>query len=226
MSTPSHPESCGGSDGGRVRAHAFTLLEVIITIALLLVLSAIALPIAMSFERRAAFRETMEHVGAGVAMARAEAQRRGVALELFAEPRQGRTVLAVRRLAAGAPAETDSEHDTKDAGEVIVEMAEGYGLSRSRPGGAVVVGETATAAPTLFVMAVFWPNGAADIGGVFYVTGDAERAAEVHINAWSGGATVQEIELVEPRDQAAAGNRDGQAAAGAPAGIPGDGGAE
>jgi len=87
--------------GGMVRARrlkhthraAFTLVETLLVIALIVAVSAIALPIMASFAESSSFRSTCEQVSASGMYARAEAERSGRAVELCLEKRGGEWVL-------------------------------------------------------------------------------------------------------------------------------------
>lgn len=87
--------------GGMVRARrpkqrhrvAFTLVETLLVIALIVAVSAIALPIMASFAESSSFRSTCEQVSASGMYARAEAERSGRAVELCFENRRGEWVL-------------------------------------------------------------------------------------------------------------------------------------
>lgn len=113
--------------GGMVRAcrpnrqqrAAFTLVETLLVIALIVAVSAIALPIMASFAESSSFRSTCEQVSASGMYARAEAERSGRAVELCLEKRRGEWVLIAMPLGvateAGSALDRDQSFSDDDA---------------------------------------------------------------------------------------------------------------
>jgi len=71
------------------RVRAFTLLEVMVVVLLILIIMAVVAPIALSQIGRTAMDETPRQLGAAAMLARSDAQRRGVVLQLLVRPASG-----------------------------------------------------------------------------------------------------------------------------------------
>lgn len=89
--TPTRPGR-GLGTGWKVRA-GFTLVETLLVIALLVAITAISIPIMVSFAEASAFRSLGDQVRASGLFARAEAERSGRAVELRLERRGGAWVV-------------------------------------------------------------------------------------------------------------------------------------
>lgn len=100
----------------------FTLVEVLLVVALLVALSAISIPIMASLAEASAFRSASDQLRASGLFARAEADRSGRAVELRLERRGDAWVLVSTGLAAtpAGPRASSADAEGDNAGAVVV----------------------------------------------------------------------------------------------------------
>lgn len=194
---------------------ALTLIELVAAIAVMVVLSAIAMPVIAGRVAGARFESAARQIESFTVLSRAESQRRGEALELVVE-----TTAATQRftLEAWRGAESGSKPgDAEPSGlTVLGEIGEGISVSDKPPvtgridwpmggGDDQEVHQGAAAKPLQgafqgqrTVLATFLPDGTATVGGPMYLS-DRRRTVEVRLNAWTGAATVKNYE--PPKDE-------------------------
>lgn len=204
-----------GVPGVRVPGRrALTLIELVAAIAVMVVLSAIAMPVIAGRVAGARFESAARQIESFTVLSRAESQRRGEALELVVE-----TTGATQRftLEAWRGTETGSKPgDSQPSGlTVLGEFGEGISVSDKPPvagridglkeGGDQEVLRGAAVPPLReairgqrTVLATFLPDGTATVGGPIYLS-DRERTVEVRLNTWTGAATVKDYE--PPKDE-------------------------
>lgn len=76
--------------------HAFSLIELLVAISVMLVLASIATPVVISSAREHGFRFAVGQLVSAIGAARAEAMKSGTCMELVFEPGRGRGAVAVR----------------------------------------------------------------------------------------------------------------------------------
>lgn len=160
--------------GGR----AFTLVELLVAIVLVIVIGAIALPVAMGFGARAVFGEACERVRIAGALARSEAIRRGFVVEAVAEEFRG----GWRIVAVEARGESGDDAAGTAWREVLAEL----------PAGCSVViagsGQGATDDPeagTVLIARIRPGGAAAGMPGV-RIAGPSGLWAGLTVNGWTG----------------------------------------
>ncbi len=198
--------------------HGFTVIELLAVIAILVVVTAISLPVFEGRLAGARFDAAVSRVDAGMAWARAESQRRGEALRVEARPvaaGSDETGLFLEPLEKAAEQGRFGRGEGKASGsgesQPFAVLEVGLVLSDRAPAlaeGSVAPGSRAASEPVKpgakageqsdpgapLILATFLPDGSAMASGPIYVTG-FERAASLTLNHWTGGARVTILDL-------------------------------
>lgn len=203
------PARAGRRSGRRGAARAFTLIEVVIALGLVLLLAGLALPTLIGLTSGAALREGESCVESVAAICRAEAMRRGQVIELAArENADGVTVLLGRR-ADSAPVSGAGDAPDGDAAAsdpwpaflveelprgcaVIEDVAERESTGRAEDGGPAAPGGSATPRKAVLI-AAFLPSGAAAVKGATKLHAKDRREASIGVNGWTGAVRVTPI---------------------------------
>ncbi|MBX3358757.1 MAG: type II secretion system protein [Phycisphaeraceae bacterium] len=170
--------------GGR----AFTVIELVIAIALAVGLGAVVVPMTVSRMREAAYREGVERVGTAVMLGRAEAQRRGVIIEVRAGVSgDGSGLISLSEVAGEAAGSEEAEGP--NVGRVIgepVELPSGVTVGRERDPAGLEAEE--------IVLTICLPDGRL-IPSVESVVlaGAGGRRGRIGINAWTGVSRVDAV---------------------------------
>ncbi len=205
----------------RGAGRAFTIIELMVVLAIMLAVGAIALPLALDDAKRAAMREAQDQLEAVMLSARADAQRTGKTVRVIGVLLDGRWVLTeeeVLERMVSDDALTGSGSFSSSPTRVIQELAlpEGVRLGRTRDEaegnvreaweGGGEFGESddgdadTTADPTEdgtpsgareIQIAVFLPDGQIMATRPLYLGGADGRVGEVSVNGWTGALTVQ-----------------------------------
>jgi len=211
----------GASTGAAMVRRGFTLIEMLAVIAILVVVAAIGLPVARERLADARFDAAVRRVDAGMAWARAEAQRRGEALRVEARASDGGTGLFVRPLESveedkavgGSPRTDAAKGRVLPAPQPFAVVEQGLVVTAGYPGARRVGGggggpsrqakpDASQAAPASAAdgvgaplqIATFLPDGSAMAAAAFYISGGS-RAASLTVNHWTGGVQVKLIDL-------------------------------
>lgn len=200
----------GRRSGRRGAARAFTLIEVVIALGLVLLLGGLALPTLIGLTSGASLSESESRVESVAAICRAEAMRRGQVIELAArENADGVTVLLGRRAdsapVSGAGDAPDGDGAASDPWPaflveelprgcaVIEDVAERESTGRAEDGGRAGPGaeDGGSAAPRKEVLiAAFLPSGAAAVRGATKLRAKDGREASIGVNSWTGTVRV------------------------------------
>lgn len=202
------------------RRSAFSLIEVLIALALLLAIAALVVPTLAGAGRESAIRDVREQLSAATMVARAEARRRGAVVELTVVDR----ALHVRVVERGAARTVDDLGPVPDVLEFdFASLASSDGAASdldtaepSDPGASPTPG-----VPRPVVLARFWPDGHAEIVQPWAII--QVRDAYVlrpRINAWTGVLTFEERGLDAGREPADEETRDDALDAPLPADMP------
>jgi prepilin-type N-terminal cleavage/methylation domain-containing protein len=177
---------------GRRARGGFTLLELIVVVALLAALAGMALPALLSRVGGSTLEAVKARLAAAASLCRADAQRRSESLELAVRGFQGRTILVSRPAIAEDGAPPDDE--------LLLELPDGYAISLTPPGGdepgdwSNQVETDSDVDAEGLVLAVYQPDGSASVPGVrFLVFG--EEALQVLIARWTGELTLASVSL-------------------------------
>lgn len=188
---------------------AFTLLELMVALALAVVLAAVVLPVSLSWLPAAGLDEAPPRIESALALARADAQRRGVVVEIVAIETPGGITEIRARDVADENAEDEEENHARATGRrdetILAELPKGTKLRRAgseeegglppfeeeiEPAGAV---QASGAGPIEIVLAIALPDGriVAEGGGELRVIGGDARWAALGINGWTGAVTAR-----------------------------------
>jgi len=197
---------------------ALTLIELLAAIAVMVVLSAIAMPVIAGRVAGARFEAAARQVESIVVLSRAESQRRGEALNLVAV-RLGRSEqFRLEPWEGGDEKQPGTGAET--SGVLLGELGEGVSISQRPPatadgpaGASSERGTTVHDAALLgaatseerVVIATFLPDGTAAVGGPIYLS-ERGRTVVVKLNAWTGAAKVEEF--VPPDDSGSGEQKD------------------
>jgi prepilin-type N-terminal cleavage/methylation domain-containing protein len=183
-------------------ARAFTLLELLIAVALVVLVAGLALPAVWGRTEGARLDTALRQLGAAVIAARAEAQRGGAVSELRVVATAEGEALVIRRLGDVEIRGTDD-----DLGGEAAAVVRPWTVL---PSGVRVLGEPPSEGGTspahrrensgaageherrAVRVAVMLPDGTAVASGPVYVS-VGERVVEVSLNRWSGGASEREL---------------------------------
>lgn len=192
---------------------AFTLIELVSVIAVLLVISALAWPVLDGRLATARMRGAAQQVESALVIARAEAQARGIMVRLVArngaraEDPQSLVMASVGNSTASDTERglTKGERPALNFDESVWELGSGVRLQAEKPStiaaglpreAPVVSAKPVTAEVSQdLVIATFLPDGTAAAGAVVYLTGGKD-AAEVRINRWTGEVSLTPIKEV------------------------------
>jgi type II secretory pathway pseudopilin PulG len=228
-----------------MEARGLTLVEVVAVLAVLVVVTALALPAVQTRLDESRFDAAEQSVEAAIVTARAEAMRRGVPVSLVGRAISGGETglfvegvgtgggVGVNERSAGDSPMSGAREDrrantTSSLGTPVVVIGTGVRLSAKGPDavdgrqGAEASAASATkggasAATDDVVIARFMPDGTAVVGpgGAVYVMGRG-LAAACHINRWTGSGTVEAIDLAAKAGADATPPREETPAAGVP----------
>jgi prepilin-type N-terminal cleavage/methylation domain-containing protein len=172
------------------RFRGYTLFEVIIVLALLTALAGLVLPGLLSRVVGSTEEAVATRLTAAAAVCRADAQRRGLAMELVAREVEGHTSI-VSRLPA------TSESSVPGAGEVLLEFPPGYSVTTSSAASGGEEAEPADA--TGVVLTLFLPDGSTGTPGTSFLR-HGPGIREIRIARWTGELSLAELpaEVIEP----------------------------
>lgn len=204
--TTTRLENWPGAARGR---GAFTLLEILIALAIVVALLAL---VAQPLARRlgdSRFRETLSQIEAAMMLVRADAQRNGSAIEVFARDGRAGFQLLGREVdfGQGAPPEDESSGQGTAHERLVFELPAGFVIGESELSSAPRKAESEGMAPPPVpvdeesgaggdadpagAVVVFLPDGSAARGtGSGVVTDRAGRRAEMKVNTWTGRVEV------------------------------------
>lgn len=197
-----------------MRRQGFTLIEVMIALAIVAMLAGIVLPIGLSRLNADSFIQTQRQLESAVSIARADAQRRGVLMKLIAVEAQG--VVAVWSVEFGE-AGGGARGEMPKRREFVLELPSGAGVEpapaaedeaedteeeedeRPRPAAA---GAEAEAAPVERALCVLMPDGTVVAGEAMVLRGRDGKRVRIDFNAWTGALTFVPVEpeLTEDAD--------------------------
>jgi prepilin-type N-terminal cleavage/methylation domain-containing protein len=182
-----------------MKASAFTLLELLVALAVLVAVSGLALPSLLGRLEGSRLDSALSQFGASVVMLRAQAQERGLALELLTTLRDGAEELGARTLDHATAEETRGESAPI---RNVATLPIGLELSTENPMAPARMSEepnTSSALPRASQalaearrLAVFMPDGTVIASGPVYLK-VADRVFELVFNTWTGGVRSREI---------------------------------
>ena len=189
---------------GNRSPRAFTLVELMVALALAVALAAVVVPVSLSWLPAAALDEAPARIESALALARAEAQRRGVVIEVVAvRTDRGITEIRARDLTT-EEAEDDEASAAADGPlneTLLAELPEGTTLRRvgseddgsDAPGLEAGADPTPEPAPLEMVLAIALPDGriVVETGSELRVIGADARWAALAINGWTGVVTAR-----------------------------------
>jgi prepilin-type N-terminal cleavage/methylation domain-containing protein len=180
---------------------AFTLLELLVALALLVVVTGLALPALVGRMEGARLDAALRVVGAAVVSARAEAQERGEPVVLLAVRSGTGDRLVIESLERGEEGESRGARGSEGVSslQTWAELPEGVNLDLNPPaeshaGEQLAESSSQRAAPLR--LAIFLPDGAAAGCGTVYLR-SGERTFAITLNRWTGGVSTTELDATQ-----------------------------
>jgi len=187
----------------RVTQRAFSLVEVLVALAVLILLGALVLPTLHGLSDTAEFRETCDQLSSAVSVCRSEAQRRGTPMELVARKESDGRVSLV-----GRPARLDeSSKEKPHSGQVLLVLPQGYSINHESAAPEqpdLSVGTSENDAPAGIAastqedavpkpLVVFWASGATAKGSGLYLHTRDGRVMGAEINSFTGALRLEQL---------------------------------
>lgn len=224
----------GTADGGR---RAFSLIEVVIAIAILVAITALVLPSMLERTRGRAEREAVEIAKAACSRASSESQRRGVPILLAAVAETDHVRLVGSRVETGDDEsgvvrelfsiDLPAGMTVTSPGARPAELTPPSAGSESRAFGATTSEENTVArAGARTTLTLAFPDGRC-AGGQFDLVASPTRRTRFALSEWTSNVRVRTIDTTpadaktmnaRPEDAGAGGGSE----SGAPSGAPGD----
>ncbi|MFO0833988.1 MAG: prepilin-type N-terminal cleavage/methylation domain-containing protein [Phycisphaerales bacterium] len=201
------PQSRGTADGGR---RAFTLIEVVIAIAILLAIAALVLPSMLERTRGRAEREAVEIAKAACSRASSESQRRGVPILLAAVSEIDHVRLVGSRVDTGDDEsgivrelfsiDLPGGMTITGPGAKASESTPPTGGSESHAFGATPIEESGvTRAGARTTLTLAFPDGRC-AGGQFDLVTSATRRTRFSLSEWTSNVRVRTIDTTPSAD--------------------------
>jgi prepilin-type N-terminal cleavage/methylation domain-containing protein len=195
---------------GRVVQRAFSLIEVMIVLAVLMLVTALVMPALHGTSESVEFKETCEQLSSAVSVCRSEAQRRGAPMEIVTRKESDGRVALVSRPATLNPTATVT---LPKGGQVLLVLPHGYCIDRDsgaasttepeHPSGSAgdeSDGSEVPAPPseteddgTPKPLVVFWASGGASAGSGLYLHGRGGRVVGAEINSFTGLLKLEQV---------------------------------
>lgn len=201
------PQSRGTADGGR---RAFTLIEVVIAIAILLAIAALVLPSMVERTRGRAEREAVEIAKAACSRASSESQRRGVPILLAAVSEIDHVRLVGSRVETGDDEsgivrelfsiDLPGGMTITGPGDKAPEATPPTGGAESRAFSATPSEESGVArAGARTTLTLAFPDGRC-AGGQFDLVTSATRRTRFSLSEWTSNVRVRTIDTTPSKD--------------------------
>lgn len=209
MTTVSRALRSGAARGRCTCTRGFTILEVLVVVALLAAISAIAFPTLSKWVGEYRFRETLEQFEASMESCRAATQRAGCAVRIAARTEGRRVRVLSTELKDRPPVREEAITDVREESpdfRVRFEFPAGFVAAgagdrgtraaeiKAAAGGAVLP----DGAPPAEDLAILLPDGTASGGTTWRVRDSAGRLAEIVVDHWSGAVRLRRIAEPEP----------------------------
>jgi len=205
--------------GDRARERAFTIVELLIVLALLAAIGSLALPPVWKWVEDVRFRETMATFDAAMDAAGAAARRGGRALAVAARNENGRLKVETSEVAGPLSPDEAGDSEGDDSGRAVsvvrYSFPPGFRFADEvrRAGASVAAGPGTKAGATgsstgetRLGIALFLPDGTAAAGAPLRISDGRGHSAEVVVDAWSGAVRLRPVAV---RDEAAASASEG-----------------
>ncbi len=192
----------------------FSLIEVMIALAVVIVLAALVFPMFSGFSESVEFKETCDQLSSAVSVCRSEAQRRGTPMELVTRKESDGRVSIV-----GQPAKFDKSKESGNkagskGGQVLMVLPQGYSIDHESgmAGSTDAPASTSSdetgddAAPAIAPtpdtdeddstpkpLVVFWASGGASKCPGLFLHGRGGRLAGAEINSFTGLLRLEQL---------------------------------
>jgi type IV fimbrial biogenesis protein FimT len=195
---------------------AFTLVELMVAIAVLIVIAALVLPSMDTISESSKFRSACDQLSSAASVCRAEAKRTGKPVAVVATMNEdGRQTIVSVPL--GDVAQLDEDSTVEVDSRVLMVMPAGVSV-RAREKGAstklaagqaedpISVEVEEQDAETTQSLIIYWADGGATASAPMVVTGPGGRTAGAKVNSWTGALSISsepepEVAAAEPEDE-------------------------
>lgn len=204
-------------------ARAFTLIELMVSIAVLIVIAALVLPSIDSLSESSRFRSACDQLSTVASVCRAEAKRTGKPVAVVATMNEdGRQTIVSVPLGDVAQLEEDTTIEVDS--RVLMVMPAGVSIrakdsrAAERSSDPVTVAVDEQDQETTQSLIIYWADGGATASTPMVVTGPGGRTAGAKVNSWTGALSISD----DPEPEvAAAGTEDDGEEPGEVAEVPG-----
>jgi type II secretory pathway pseudopilin PulG len=192
-----------------VLSKAFSLAEVLVALAVLIVLGALVLPTLHGLSDTAEFRETCDQLSSAVSVCRSEAQRRGTPMELVTRKESdGRVALVGRPARLDESSKNPREENEGRGGQVLLVLPQGYSIDHesgpAEPSSESAAADAKASEPSVAAalldeeiaarpLVVFWASGAASKGPGLYLHTRDGRVMGAEINSFTGALRLEQL---------------------------------
>jgi prepilin-type N-terminal cleavage/methylation domain-containing protein len=178
----------GGGQEMTMRARAFTLIELMIAVAITVTLAGIVLPIGISRLNAASFAHTQRQLSSSVAIARAEAQRQSAVCRLLATREDDRTLIW-----SESQSHQEADLENPSSREFILDLPEGSSI-RPMPSQEDDEDEAAEKPQSELpevprTLCILMPDGTVVPGESTVLVGRGGEMARFEFNPWTGSLT-------------------------------------
>jgi Tfp pilus assembly protein FimT len=185
-------------------ARAFTLVELMVAIAVLIVIAALVLPSLDSLSESSRFKNACDQLSSAASVCRAEAKRTGKPVAVVATMNEdgSQSIMSVPLGEVAHLAELEEDTSVEVDSRVLMVMPKGVSIkadSQQAKSGReegereeAALNIEAADAETTQSLIIYWADGGATASAPMVVTGPGGRSAGAKVNSWTGTLSIAE----------------------------------